>query len=138
MADGHNQIFEPDTLMPERFFAVSGVDDGAGNERALMLAILRDAVECHQKYALTRDARGREIFGEADEWIYSNDREWPFSFENICDVLGVNPAYIRTGLGPMRRAYRQKQRRIPRIAALERRDEVAPSPGEDRRLRAAS
>ena len=24
--------------------------------------------------------------------------DWPFSFENICEVLGFDPAYLRQGL----------------------------------------
>jgi hypothetical protein len=35
---------------------------------------------------------------DAEEWIYSDDRSWPFSFENVCDLLQINPAYLRHGL----------------------------------------
>jgi hypothetical protein len=124
MTESPAKLFEPDSLLPEQFFAGQGADDGAGNERQLMLAILRDAVECFQKYALARDARGTDIFDEADAWIFSDDREWPFSFENICDVLGVNPAYIRQGLAPLRSTGSRRPRRVPKIVALaDRREE---------------
>ncbi|HYC01205.1 MAG TPA: hypothetical protein VEC57_18875 [Candidatus Limnocylindrales bacterium] len=125
MADTTAKLFEPDALMPEQFFANLGRDAGGSNERGLMLAILRDAVECYQKYALSRDPRGRDLHDEAAEWIFSGDREWPFSFENICDVLGVSADYIRTGLAPLRQTAARRVRKAPRIVELSerRRDE---------------
>lgn len=125
MADSVTKIFEPDALMPEQFFATLGRDAGGGNERGLMLAILRDAVECYQKYALARDPRGQELHREAAEWIFSHDREWPFSFENICDVLGVSSGYIRAGLLPMKQVAQRRARKVPRIVTLRERERAA-------------
>ena len=118
MADNSAKLFEPDALMPEQFFASLGKDAGAANERSLMLAILRDAVECYQKYALARDPQGEDLHRDASEWIFSNDREWPFSFENICDVLNVSSQYVRAGLAPLQRRTPRKIRKAPRIAGL--------------------
>jgi hypothetical protein len=118
MADNTAKLFEPDALMPEQFFASLGREAGATNERGLMLAILRDAVECYQKFALARDPQGEELHREAAEWIFNNDREWPFSFENICDVLGVSADYVRTGLAPLQRRSARKIRKAPRIVGL--------------------
>ena len=28
-----------------------------------------------------------------------SDREWPFSFENLCDALSLDPGRLRHGLG---------------------------------------
>jgi hypothetical protein len=115
------KLFEPDALMPEQYFAGLGKETGATNERGLMLAILRDAVECYQKYALARDPQGEDLHRDAAEWIFSNDREWPFSFENICDVLGVDAEYVRFGLAPLQRRTPRKTRRSPRIVGLDSR-----------------
>lgn len=128
MADNTAKLFEPDALMPEQYFAGLGKEAGASNERSLMLAILRDAVECYQKYALARDPQGEDLHREASEWIFSNDREWPFSFENICDVLGVSADYVRVGLAPLQRRTPRKVRRSPRIVGLAHR---RPSSRED-------
>lgn len=118
MADNTAKLFEPDALMPEQFFAGLGKDSGASNERGLMLAILRDAVECYQKYALARDPQGEDLHRDASEWIFSTDREWPFSFENICDVLNVSSQYVRAGLEPLQRRTPRKVRKSPRIVGL--------------------
>ncbi len=130
MADTATKIFEPDALMPEQFFATLGREAGGGNERGLMLAILRDAVECYQKYALARDPRGQELHSEAAEWIFSSDREWPFSFENICDVLDVSCGYVRSGLLPMKQVGVRKVRKAPRIVTLRERNCAAASAHE--------
>lgn len=43
-------------------------------------------------------AKEKNIFRDAEEWIIKEDGDWLFSFENICEVLGFDPVYIREGL----------------------------------------
>ena len=68
-----------------------------GEER-LMLAVLEDAVEHFQKYFLARNPRGKQLFQEAEDWFFDKDGETLFSFESICETLGLNPDHIRKGL----------------------------------------
>jgi hypothetical protein len=107
-----------------------------------MLAILRDAVECYQKYALARDPQGEDLHRDAAEWIFSHDRDWPFSFENICDVLGVSAEYVRLGLAPLQKRGRRKIRKSPRIVGLAGRRPAAvgegPNDAPEYELEAAS
>jgi len=35
---------------------------------------------------------------DAEGWIESPDTTWIFSYQNICDVLGIDAAYLRKGL----------------------------------------
>ncbi len=68
-------------------------------EQELMLAVLEDAVTCFQKYFAARDKIGTRLFCEAEEWILLQGKSgWFFSFDNICETLGLNPGYIREGL----------------------------------------
>ena len=67
-------------------------------EKALMVAVLRDAITCLEKYGAFRSSGNRRLFDEAVEWILSDDCEWLFSFNNVCEALGSNPAYLRRGL----------------------------------------
>ena len=60
---------------------------GRQPEKSLMSAVLLDAVECFQKYLLLHDEYSNRLFKEAENWILDNDREWLFSFINICDAL---------------------------------------------------
>ena len=62
-------------------------------EKKLMFAILLDAVECFQDYA-----EQDRLFKDAEESIFEDDHEWPYSFINICEAVDMNPKYLRKGL----------------------------------------
>ena len=68
-----------------------------GEER-LMFAVLENAVEYFQKYVLARKPRGKQLFREAEEWFLDKDSDELFSFESICETLGLHPDPIRKGL----------------------------------------
>src|SRR2546426_3460731 len=74
-----------------------------GEER-LMRAVLENAVEYFQKYVLARNPRGKQLFQEAEEWFLDKDGEALYSFENICETLGLHPDPIRKGLLVWKRA----------------------------------
>jgi hypothetical protein len=118
MADRFVNLFEPDTLLPAQYFAAFTREGGLVRERRLMLAVLQDAVECYQKYALARDPRGRMLFEDARDWIESDEREWSFSYENICEILGLNPEYIRRGLSKWHQQRAPVKRATARIMPL--------------------
>src|SRR5438132_5451257 len=67
-------------------------------EEKLMLAVLGKAVEYFQKYVFAKDERGKKLFQEAEEWILDKNSDWLYSFENICEVFGLHPDYMRQGL----------------------------------------
>src|SRR5262245_13454946 len=66
-------------------------------ERALLCAILEDAIRC-----LAGEGRpARERWGlaaEARAWIENDDREWPFSFECVCESLNLDSGRLRSKL----------------------------------------
>ena len=68
-----------------------------GEER-LMFAVLENAVEYFQKYVLARKPSGKQLFQEAEEWFLDKENEALYSFENICETLGLHPDPIRKGL----------------------------------------
>jgi hypothetical protein len=68
------------------------------SEKRLMLAVLQDAVECYQKYLHSRRGKDKNLFSEAEAWILEQDNRSAFSFNNVCDSLGLAPNYVRTGL----------------------------------------
>lgn len=98
VADAGAGIFQPDFLLPLQFFTGTRGKGCAEGERRLMLAILEDAVDCFQKYLGTKESRGRQLCVDAEEWFMSDDRSWLFAFENVCEVLGLQPDFIRQGL----------------------------------------
>lgn len=68
-----------------------------GEER-LMFAVLENAVECFQKYVLARKPSRKQLFQEAEDWFLDKEDEALYSFENICETLGLHPEHIRKGL----------------------------------------
>jgi hypothetical protein len=67
-------------------------------EEGLMLAVLEDAIEYFQEYLLAKDKKGKELFQEAEEWILEKNSDRIFSFKHICEVLELDPDYVRRGL----------------------------------------
>jgi hypothetical protein len=90
-------LFQPDVLLPAQYFERMKRTD-VRPEKALMLAVLEDAVCCFQKYCLVRDKRGKILFKEAESWIFDDDNNGIFSYRNVCDFLGIDADYLRCGL----------------------------------------
>lgn len=84
--------FQPDILIPAQYFETVRPKSIAMPEKALMLAILEDAVCCFQKYLLASDRRGRILFKEAESWIFGGDDSGVFAYMNVCDVLCIDRA----------------------------------------------
>ncbi|TMA88185.1 MAG: hypothetical protein E6J74_28025 [Deltaproteobacteria bacterium] len=63
-----------------------------------MAAVLDDAIICFIKYLTAKQRRDRRLFRETEEWLFAEDSNWPFSFENLCGFLEINPHYLRGGL----------------------------------------
>lgn len=75
-------------------------------EEALMLAVLKSAMEDLEKYVHARDRKGKLLFSQAEEWLLERDSDLLFSFESICEVLRVQPDYLRKGLLRWKEAHR--------------------------------
>src|SRR5437016_14557482 len=111
-------LFQPDTLLPSQFFDRVRRRSEHDGERRLMIAVLEDAVDVYRKQAGARDARAQQLFHEAEEWIEDPDQTWLFSFQNICDVPGLDADYRRRGLGVWEeRARGGRRRQVVRLPA---------------------
>jgi len=91
-------LFQPDTLLSAQYFDNLRRKSLLEPEKRLMLAILEDAVSRYQDNLLSQDKRGKRLFADAEDWFVETGSDWIFSFENVCEALGFNPAYVRQGL----------------------------------------
>ncbi|MGH9645921.1 MAG: hypothetical protein ACRD4E_03810 [Bryobacteraceae bacterium] len=91
-------LFEPDTLLPIQYFEAMRRKHLLEGEKRLILSVLEDAVECFMKCIESPTNKGQRLFRDADEWIALEDKRWVFSFDNVCDMLDINPDYMRRGL----------------------------------------
>lgn len=89
------RILEPDIFLPSQFYGAGGLSRKLEGEKRLMIAILKDAVECLDKFRSSRSSSGRSHYLNALEWVQDENTEWLFSFTNICDLLGFDPEYLR-------------------------------------------
>lgn len=113
-----NRVLSNSAILPEQFYNPAGRADTAHGEIALMRAVLEDAVGCFQKQSFASGRRAQRLAREAEEWFFSNDHHWPFSFVNICAVLGLDPEYVRLGLKRWRqRPPTEPQKKRRRIGA---------------------
>jgi hypothetical protein len=103
-------LFEPDTLLPIQYFEAMRKKHLLEGEKRLILSVLEDAIECFMKCIDASTSKGQRLFREADEWIAHEDKRWVFSFDNVCDMLDINPEYMRLGLR------KWKEKRLDAIA----------------------
>lgn len=95
----HTQLMVPDILMPVQYYDGMRRDNPETQAiKRLMFAVLADAVRCFQTYADAQSRAGRLIFGETEWWILDRNSDGPFTFEAICEALGIEPDCLRNGL----------------------------------------
>jgi hypothetical protein len=89
----------------------SATDDAL---QRLMLAVMVDALECMSYRGLGNgSAAGRKAAMEADRWIEEENDDYPFSFNSICDVLGIDAQSLRKAVGAWIASGRRLSRRAP-------------------------
>ncbi len=93
--------FEQDTILPSQFFSRMCRRDHRTGEHRLMLAVLEDAVNIYLKRNGGRP--GLRVFREIEQWFASTDDSYIFSFERICQALGLDAEFIRRGLREARK-----------------------------------
>jgi|HubBroStandDraft_5_1064220.scaffolds.fasta_scaffold47814_1 hypothetical protein len=98
-----SSIFAPSILTPEQFYDERRDDSVMRPIKRLMLAILEDALRCLQKYAAAKSGARRLMYWEAEQWLYSEGGNALFSFTMVCETLGIEPEYLRSGLLQWRR-----------------------------------
>jgi hypothetical protein len=96
--DHIESLFQPDTIAQAEYYDGFKRKSPLEPERELVLAMLEDAVLCFQKYLRSTKEKEWRLFTDAEDWLFGDDREWPLSFLNVCDLLGLEPGYLRKGL----------------------------------------
>jgi hypothetical protein len=86
---------QPDVLLIHEYLHVYQSKSAQAPEMRLIAAVLEDAINCYLKYYSSRTRRGKRICNEAAQWIFSRDDDWLFGFDNICEMLKIDPDYIR-------------------------------------------
>ena len=91
-------LFEPDTIASAQYFDNFQRNTAKEPETRLLLAVLEDAVHCFQDNVLADNGKSKKLFDDAEQWFLEESGEWIFSFSNVCELLGIDPEYLRAGL----------------------------------------
>jgi len=84
-------------VMPAQFHTPASEAWWPGEKR-LMLAVLTDAIGILMKGPGTNGLRRRALYEETASWLEWDDTEWPYSFINVCDALGLDVHAVRRTL----------------------------------------
>ncbi len=87
-----------DAVLPAQVSGGVRWDADTSGPRALMLAVLEDAVRCIENGRWQRRFGARRLAAEAEAWVRSDRADWPFSFLNVCEALGIDVDAIRSRL----------------------------------------
>ncbi len=93
-------------ILPTQYSSRTGVRLAEPYKR-LMAAVLQAVVDDCRGGSVYRRSVGYEPIGtrgvrDAMAYVASTDRAWPFSFENLCEVLGLDADSLREELDVMR------------------------------------
>ena len=76
-----------------------GLDSCTANpEKALLKGVLRQAAKDLRRFRLANNTVGHGLYVDAYNWVISDDIAWPYSFVNVCQVLGLPFEITRTEL----------------------------------------
>lgn len=106
-------LMQLDTLVPFQYLETTRRKLPLEAEKRLMLAVLEDAIFCFQKYCHARSRKEQRLFSASEEWIGETGDGWIFSFENICETIGLDPDYMRRGLMEWKQATQARARPDP-------------------------
>jgi hypothetical protein len=113
-------IVVPDVLTPGQYYDARRNGSATAPVRRLMMAVLEDALRCFQNHSEAKSGSYKRLFNEVEQWLCSEEGDGPFSFETVCETLGIEPAFLRSGL----RKWRKEQlaggstRRLARRSAV--------------------
>jgi hypothetical protein len=89
-------LFEDMGILPAQFYPARRDAGEMESIKKLMTAILVDALQCYQTGRHQNVKRVKAL--EACTWIFGSYADFPFSFTNVCDELGVSPDRLRQQL----------------------------------------
>jgi len=88
----------PEAVLPAQVSWGVRWDADTAGPRALMLAVLEDAIRCIENGRWQRRFGARRLAAEAEAWVRCDRVDWPFSFLNICEALGIDVETMRRRL----------------------------------------
>ena len=94
------------TMLPTQYASLPGARLAEPHKR-LMAAVLQAVIDDCRGDSAPRRSAGKAALEarsvcKATAYVASTDRAWPYSFENLCEALGLDPGGLREELEVVR------------------------------------
>jgi hypothetical protein len=76
----------------------NNTDGLAASQRELATGVLKQAAQDLRRFHNATSRVERELYYDAYSWVMSDDYSWPFSFQNVCQILNRAPDELRQEL----------------------------------------
>ena len=90
-----DDLLIPTALRPVQFHDIWSRSRTISPERRLALAVVQQALNDLAGYRFARGWRRQRLYWDAYAWVADDDREWPYSFINLCEAAGLGVEAIR-------------------------------------------
>ena len=67
-------------------------------EKGLAVGVLKQAAYDLRRYRTATKPADQELYLDAHSWVTAYDSSWPYSFMNVCKLLGLCPEMVRADL----------------------------------------
>lgn len=94
----------PEFLSPDQFFSDRLLVGNTAEELSLQWAVFMDGLQQYCSLAENEAGRNSEEFTQEESWMLVDDEDWPFSFKQLCETFGLQPASVRTALASWKNA----------------------------------
>ena len=84
-----------DAVMPAQFYPARRGSASVEPIMRLMGGVLADGVRSYQRNFEAQTGSRRQEFSEARRWIFDTKEDGPFSFEDVCEALDIDPRRLR-------------------------------------------
>ena len=118
-SDGPSELV-PEQILPVQFAELLQRSAERTPELRLMAAVLEDAIRTLCRCTGSPGVRRQRLFSETADWFESPDVSWPFSFENICDALALEPGWVRRLLRRWQAAQTPRAQGLAKIPSVRR------------------
>lgn len=89
------ELIASEPALPVQFHDIWHRTRYTSPERSLVLSVVWQVLIDLQKYRFAKRRRQQRLYMEAYQWVASNDRQWPYSFCNVAEMLNVDPQRLR-------------------------------------------
>ncbi len=69
--------------------------ENTNSQKELAVGILSQARRDLRRFRSSNRAVERELYLDAYDWVVSDNCSWPFSFRNVCELLGLSAEELR-------------------------------------------